>query len=68
MNSAKEKEMRYPIIDTTRTYTVERDAYGEDNTGWSVVEHCPVNGIYVWPCIHDTYQEARDSLEAFFAD
>lgn len=61
--------MRYPIIDTTRHFTVERDVYGSDPAyaGWTVVEHCPVNGTEPWATIHHTYQDARDELEAFFA-
>lgn len=61
--------MRYPIIDTTRSYTIQRNVYGNDPeySGWTVVEHCPVNGVEPWSIIHATYQEARDSLDAFFA-
>lgn len=61
--------MRYPIIDTTRTYTVERDVYGSEPeyAGWTVVEHCPVYGLGPWDTIHNTYQEARDELERFFS-
>lgn len=60
--------MRYPIIDTTRSYTVERNVYGDEPeyAGWSVVEHCPVNGTEPWAFIHNTYEEARNELETFF--
>ena len=60
--------MRYPIIDTTRSYTVERNVYGDDYAGWTVVEHCPIHGLQPWEFVHATYDEAKDSLEAFFAD
>lgn len=61
--------MRHAIIDTTRSYTVERNVYGDEPeyAGWTVVEHCPVNGVEPWAFIHPTYQDARDELEAFFA-
>jgi hypothetical protein len=62
-------ERKFGIIDTTRSYTVERDVYGTDPeyAGWSVVEHCPVNGTEPWATIHPTYAEARAELESFFS-
>lgn len=60
--------MRHPIIsDTTRTYTIELNVYGDEYPGWTIVEHCPVNGLNPWEFVYATYDEAKDDLEAFLA-
>lgn len=67
--------MRGPVIDTTRTLTIEKDVYGtepEAPRGLFIVEYDPVrelnegNGNYIWPCgPFETEQEARNAIEEF---
>lgn len=61
--------MREPIIDTTRTVTVESDVLvlpGREITVWSVVTRCPVNGIRAGE-YYETRAEAQAELDAMFA-
>lgn len=61
--------MRAPIIDTTRTVTVESEVLvlpGRQVTVWSVVTRCPINGIWLGD-YHATREEAQAELDAMFA-
>ena len=61
--------MRAPIIDTTRTVTVESDVLGlpgREITVWAVVTRCPVNGIWAGE-YYETRVEAQAELDAMFA-
>lgn len=61
--------MRAPIIDTTRTVTVESDVLvlpGRQITVWSVVTRCPVNGIWAGE-YYETRAEAQAELDAMFS-
>lgn len=65
--------MRGPVIDTTRTVTIESDVYGTDPEtprGFFIVEFDPVrelnegNGYYIWPCgPFETAGEAQTVLD-----
>lgn len=62
--------MRLPVIDTTRTITVESDIVefdGIDREIWFVVTRCPVNGIDTGPEYYTSRAEAQAALEAIFA-
>lgn len=62
--------MRAPIIDTTRTVTIETDTVefdGIDREIWLIVTRCPVNGIDTGPEYYATRAEAQDALNAMFA-
>ena len=61
--------MRAPIIDTTRSVSVESDILvlpGREITVWSVVTRCPVNGIGAGE-LYETREEAQAELDAMFA-
>jgi hypothetical protein len=60
--------MRAPIIDTTRTVTIESDTVeidGIDREIWAIVTRCPVNGMYV--DYFASREEAQAELDAMFA-
>jgi hypothetical protein len=62
--------MRHPIIDTTRTVTVESEIVeidGIDREIWAVVVRCPVNGLYVEGDYFASREEAVADLDARFA-
>jgi hypothetical protein len=60
--------MRAPIIDTTRSVTIESDTVeidGIDREIWAIVTRCPVNGMYV--DYFASREEAQAELDAMFA-
>ena len=62
--------MRAPIIDTTRTVTVESETVeinGTDREIWAIVTRCPVNGISVDGEYYASRAEAQAALNAMFA-
>lgn len=62
--------MRLPVIDTTRTVTIESDIVeidGVDREIWSVVTRCPVNGIDTGGEYYASRAEAEAALETIFA-
>lgn len=63
--------MRAPIIDTTRTLTVEKDVVefdGIDREVWLIVERCPVNGVNVWGSdYYASREEANRAINEIFA-
>lgn len=57
--------MRFPIIDTTRTISIESDIVeidGVDREIWAIVERCPVYGVEV-----DYYATKEEALAALNA-
>lgn len=61
---------RLPIVeDTTRSLTVEKDFFEDDENKpmWLVVERCPVNGVYVFPEYYTTRAEAVAAREELAA-
>jgi hypothetical protein len=61
--------MRAPIIDTTRSISIESDILvlpGREITVWAVVTRCPVDGIWAGE-YHETRAEAQAELDAMFA-
>lgn len=63
--------MRAPIIDTTRTVTVESDIVeinGVDREIWAIVTRCPVNGIDAGGEYYCSREDAVAAMhEIFFA-
>lgn len=62
--------MRAPIIDTTRTVTIESEVLvlpGREITVWAVVTRCPINGIWAGE-MYETRAEAQAELDEMFAN
>jgi len=62
--------MRHPIIDTTRSVSVESDVFefdGVERTIWSIVTRCPVNGIDTGGEYFTSREEAVAALNSMFA-